>query len=365
MAYSRPSASAANLTWAGAVAYTRPAASAANFDPEVGAVSPIAPTTQFGTPTGRMNYFLDATGFMPTTFGLGHVVPGQHVQLTEFARFGVASVPLLATSLGVVTGIGSPTSGPAYWGVRPIEPATTFGTAHVVAGQVVGSISLTTFGTASTIGGYWQHRASPPSTRFSMAYTAFAQTATPVGWLATKFGVPGKYVSTSYPVNRYGQAFGFESTTFGTPYAAFKQIAVASGTAPAFYAGTPSAIRGGHATGFVGGAFGTPSTTVTAHASGFRSTTIGTATAKFRCNANALAVSTAFGTPKRFVIDHHVYGINSSNKFGHPTGWTRINRRATGFTSTHLGSPASKDTHRALHIAPTAQMGTHLLSRTT
>ena len=365
MAYSRPSASAANLTWAGAVTYTRPAASAANFDPEAGGVSPIAPTVQFGTPTGRMNYFLDATGFMPTTFGLGHVVPGQHVQLTEFARFGVASVPLLATSLGAVTGIGSPTSGPAYWGVRPIEPATTFGTANVVPGQVVGPITSTTFGTVSSIGGYWQHVASAPSTQVPMAYTAFAQDAECTGFANTQFGFPGSYNSMTVPTDWYGQAFGFTSTEAGEHSAAFKQIAVATSAAPAFQAGTPSAVRGGHATGFAVGVFGTPRMGMTASASGFRYTSFGTATAKFRCNANALAVSTAFGAPKRFVVDRHVYGINASNKFGHPTGWTRTNRRATGFTSTHLGTHAAKDTHRALHIAPTAQTGTHLLSRTT
>lgn len=94
MAYTRPAANAANLTWVGSSTYTRPAANAANiaFAPSYQA-SGFKPVS-FGTPSLHTQVSTPVTGFMPVGFGTPAIAFSQTVQVTGFApvTFGAPSL---------------------------------------------------------------------------------------------------------------------------------------------------------------------------------------------------------------------------------------------------------------------------------
>ena len=368
MSYVAPLGSAAHLHFDGLLAYTAPLGSAANLSfIDKPTASSIGVVTRFGTPTGRMNYFLPASTVAPSAmFGTPRVKPGQQVNLSVSTRLGVPSVPTRVAAFGPTAILGAPTSRPAYWGVRPISPTTTFGTAHVRAGKVMPTARSTAFGVPYTIGGYWQHRSPEPSTRFSQAYTKVNQTTATTGFFGTKFGVPLKYSSQTTTTGVICQAFSFTVTYFGAPKAKFKQAVQVAAWAKTTAIGAPDAKRVGHHSGFATTLFGAARARGMAHVVGFQTSRFGQPTAKRRGAVAGIAPTVRFGVVARYVLSRRAYGINSSNKFGHPVGRVRINHKATGFLSAHVGaSVTSRDRHRVSHIPPTATFSTHQLRRTT
>lgn len=155
MAYTRPSASAADVSWSGSGSYTRPAASAADVSfLTANSASSIAPGTNFGAPVAAYARTQTATGAAPsTTFGTAKF--GTTVAATSIApntklgappRFG----PVVTTLYG--NGADGSTTflddSPYYW------PVTRNGSIAVSTAQSrfgTGSISLTGDSTANNL----------------------------------------------------------------------------------------------------------------------------------------------------------------------------------------------------------------------
>lgn len=180
MSYSRPAATAANLTWAGSTAYARPAETAANLSflagPQVSGFMPVA----FGTPT----MLPQIAGFRPITFGTPRTTA---LPVTGFAatNFGTPVVDLSQA----VTGFAPAQFGAVGLAIAAVGfKATRFGTGSVLL-RAVGFEAMQ-FG-ASTI-----------------------RQVNRVGALRTcHFGTP------TVPTTRTAGEHGFISTRFGHPVA--------------------------------------------------------------------------------------------------------------------------------------------------
>lgn len=290
-------------------------------------------STAFGTP--RFGVDVQHTSSAPaTTFGTAAIQP--HVMPIYNTTFGTPNSPYLQT--GTATGIPTLQLGP--------NP-------RVVTVELV-------FPTA-------------PSTRFSTAYTAFAQTAVTAGALHTKFGSPFYGAPTDVVTNLSCRARGWLVTAFGAPRAPHAVSATASWidstrwgwprsytAGPLARLGTPHASMLQAATGWVGTAFGAPQIPHTA--SSFISTGIGTPSATGAHIVAPRTLRTRFGNPASFIAGHKAFGFTLT-RFAQPQATNRINRLTSGWNTTAHGTPVAVQTHRATHIAPPNALGTPLLRR--
>lgn len=107
MSYTRPSASAADLSWVGESAYTRPLSSAADLAFAVSYIATGLTPVAFGTPAVRPT----AIGFAPVAFGTPIAVYSRTEQVTGFnpVAFGVPGTSSFyqATGFGPVA-FGTP-----------------------------------------------------------------------------------------------------------------------------------------------------------------------------------------------------------------------------------------------------------------
>lgn len=169
---------------------------------------------------------------------------------------------------------------------------------------------------------------SLPAVRFGQHNSPVESTATAYGWRATGFGaavgrLTGAFARFGEHVSRVTQAAtGATTTQYGTPKAASRHSA----------------------SGFASG-FGVPSSARTQHAA-----------PAYR--------PTRWGVPRAQQTNtYRAYGFLLRPRFGWPRATQRFNYPAQGFCPTQHGGHDAFDTHRALHIPPTARFGSPLLKR--
>lgn len=359
MSYTRPAASAANLIWSGAQVYTRPAANAAvlAFVPIYAATGFCSTTfgapnalpraagfssTAFGAPMYVGPLFEGATGFMVTAFGQPLTTEtGVEVDAGPATRFGSAQVaPWTVGWRG--THLGTPQTGPWTVGFRPthlgtctssndnvaapIEPVAAFGTPSTPAFQSAQAAGFqpTAWGTPTPF----------VSNAVNLTRTSFASRVP----LSTRMGRP-TFSSTVTDV-----AVGATGTTFGAPAARTIDRTLAAGATPA------------------NTSFGTALLASLRQATPFVCTVLGAPRAGAGAGAIGAAPRTRFGMPQQFG-PHRGYGINSSNRFGHPRALDRFIYPAAHTATTNFGGATARDTHRATQIPIDARLGRPRLVR--
>lgn len=404
MAYTRPSASAADATFSGAAVYTRPAAGAADasFAPlnaysaagftssSFGApassraqpasgfapttfgtpalnlnstrlVTSLAPGTAFGAPVAAYSQFGDATGFQTTA--LGSPTSGRAQPATGFSttQFGTAASLKTQRPTGFTsTQFGAPRLYPFHAvGFKP----TTFGQARLFPFHVAPGLRSTQFGTPAGTQ-HWDVVAWPPVTRFGTPTTPTNRTAQAASFRPMHLGAPSAFRRLPPSLLQVERATGFRLTALGTPTAGWLQTALAVGLAPGTV-GAPRGVMVQGAAGFASTVLGAPMARCAARASGFRPTTFGTPTARITLLATGPLWPARFGLPTSERSNTYLtYSINASGRFGQPAATCRHNRPATGFRLTAFGTPACYERHRVTHLAPGAQFGRALLKRT-
>ena len=364
MAYTRPSASAADASWQGAAAYTRPAATEANATFLVGntfQASGFSPT-QFGTPVSISDQFCDASGFIPTKFGAPTHGRTQQAGGLSTTQFGTPTGYKLQRAQGFcTTQFGTPYLHPSHVALWPVS--TRFGSP---AGRQ-----------------FWRIPSMGQITRFGTPTTPTNRTCDATGFNRTQLGKPLAWRVLPPNTNQSCRAYGFKTTQIGSPVAHWSRSEVADGFIGT-QLGTPRAFTTHHTSGFAGTQFGSTMLRPTHHASGFsaaqlgsptlmtthhapgtRGTMIGVALAIMTQRASGLAPRTRFGIADTIRSDWYTaYGFLAA-KFGYPTGYERNNHHASGFNPTEFGDPSMRQTHRVTHIAPTSRFGRPLLRRIT
>lgn len=402
MAYTRPSASAADATFTGAAAYTRPAASAAdasfaplNLYPAAGFTS-----TTFGAPASSRAQ--PATGFMPTTFGTPAINLNSTRLVTSLAPgagFGAPAAAYLQTAaasgaLTTVAGmpthlraqpatgftttqfgtsLGKKTQRPtgftsAQFGTARLFPfhaagfkPTTFGQARLFPFHVAPGLRKTTFGVLSGQQ-YWRAQTLLPTSRFGTPTTPTDRSAAVAGFSSSRLGAPFSLRVAAPNRSRTAYAWGFTEVRFGAARSAYLQTPAAAGfTGGAFgsaRAQTPAAmgasahgftvvrfgaphagwLRTGGAAGFASGAFGVPGGTPVLAAAGVGPGAFGAASAILTAHALGFRPG-MFGTPVS-ARGMHATTFGPSARFGLPEP-VRSNAYAHyGFCASRFGQPA-------------------------
>lgn len=354
MSYTRPSASAANLSWSGQAAYTRPAANAANLEFAASHVASGFTSTNFGTPTLAQH----AVGFTSTEFGTPAYI-GPHVcDATGFSdtQFGTPVADGYFSASGFTsTEFGSPIVVLQAVGFT----STQFGTPQVALNAV--GFTSTQFG-APAFGRVCVATTLGRNTVVSMAYYAFGQTLDANGAnLAGRFGRPLILQYLPQPV----RASGWESTQLGTPVAVPTRVSVATGSLLAQTFGTPGSVATGRtldASSLAPGAtFGAAGALTWGQPAGIASgLNFGLAVVLGVTHASGLSQAARFGLPG--VSRPNTYparGLWLGNRVGHPAALRRNNKHADGVPpSATFGDPASIQRHRVTHLDPRARVGT-------
>lgn len=297
MAYTRPSASAADLTWFGASAYTRPAANAANLS--------FPPDTIF-----------TATGFVPTTFGTPEVI-------RSASGFSTTVIP-------------TPLAG--YW--RTQEASGFLPTQ--LGSSLVGFASFPAAGFAPVV--------------IPGAYYAFPQAGTAHG-LRVTVAIPAPTVSYTIadaPAATSTLADATYTTEFGLPTALGANSNVASPVYTVAF-GTPATVQTYTATGLFSTALGTPSTTSKFVASGLRTTQLPTPTCMRVAHPESLNL-TRFGTP-RSTIGGHIAAKLIVGRLGVPRATQSTGRGAAETHSTAFGTPTAYSKFNALPLVGYCHIG--------
>lgn len=316
---------------------------------KVGIVAAGFQTTAFGTPGVRAIAF----GIQGTVLGAPRLIQPASITGFQVTLVGQPVAPPFATPINS-TRYGTPNS-----------PYLQIGAASGIAPSLLGSPRLVSVG---------QHFSSSPSTTFSLAYTPFSQSTGAVGFVTGAAGVPRSIVSViSESLLCVGN--GFRSTVLGTPTAPHAQVAKGMGFS-ATRLGWPASSTSGPLT-----RYGTPRSSWRAFAASTAPTThVGTPSLRRVHTASAPATrfgtpaarpawlakgfaSAHLGVPAAFLFGHKAYGIRNT-RFAQPLAVQRKPLPAAGFKGTAVGVPVAIERHHALHIPPTARMGTPLLTRT-
>lgn len=354
MSYTPTASNAADFTFSGE-AYSEQT----NFTWDVLAVTKQATgfsTTQFGNTAAAFWQIKDATGIAHTNFGtptngLTQAATGA-TPSTTFGTPGHARA-------GTATGFQSFNSGTA---VSKIEwQVTQFGTPRLFPFHVAPGYVITQFGTpyATSI-----KRVTTFGiiTRFGTPATDSDRTFEASGFTPTLFGTPSFYAAPPPNTHQTLQAYGWATTAFGLPYAAHQQFGDATSVTSTIF-GTTAALMGQAATGFTSTTFGLPTALFTARPAGFRPTTFGTPSGRYTLAVSSTQPSIRFGTPTTSRSDSYLATGTCRTWFGHPAGFRRFNKPATGFTGTAFGAPTCRQTHRVTMRPPATAFGTPLLKR--
>ena len=237
--------------------------------------------------------------------------------------------------------------------------------ARVIRGSAVG-FTTTSYGT---------HTAFQRNTTQGFISTSFGTPTSPQliearasGWTATRYGTPFAsqgIVVVEVPLNFACPAFGFSSTRYGRPNSAHTQIGEATGTQIGAV-GTPSGLaQRVHAAGFTSTILSSEATVgVRLRQTGARLTAFGAPNAVAVLQHAAAQPTTRFGTARASRVgDHQASSFQAPVRFGRPTGFSRFNYPASGFTSTAVGTPTCHERHRVAATASSTTFGQPLLKR--
>lgn len=240
---------------------------------------------------------------------------------------------------------------PTATGFKP----TTFGTAHVHPGWVPGW-KAAKFGTV--VGKQvWAAASLGNIAKFS-----WVQTVAVSGFKPVRLGTPVATATMPTVLGSITYALGFLAVGLGTPAAVRPQSGTASGLRAVTF-GTPSAVRGGRATGFAPRVFGAPKAVLGQRATGLLATVTGTGRAVLTQQVlPRSAVSVRFGTPTSVQAGKLAAGF-APVRFGRPLGYSRFNYPAAGFKATRYGTPQAKQGHRVSSLGPVVRLGTPIVQR--
>ena len=346
MAYTRPSASAADASWSGAPAYTRPSSSAANAafisGSSYNAIS-TGPTAHFGTPVAIWDQFGYPGGFPAT-------------------QYGTPTNKLLQPASGFAPVLFGTPDGLKLQRAEGFSP-TQFGSPRLLPFHVGPGIHSTQFGTLS---GQQRWRVVPwnPVARLGTPTTSTDRTQTASGLRTGALGTPLSVRRNPPNTAQRGSAFGTTTTRFGAPRAGWLQTGQATG-ATFTHLGTPNGTRVQHADGLASGALGTATAGMRARALGSSFAILGTPVSRITQPVAGLGNMPRWGRASATRSHtHNTYGFVTA-RVGHPTGFSRITYPATGFTGGYLGEPTCRQRHRILAIPPCGRFGAPLLKRTT
>lgn len=342
MAYTRPSASAADASWLGDPIYTRPGADSAHavFSSDTYIATGIA-VASFGTASALLTQ--PVTGLAATSFGTPNGVAVQPV--SGFAPVSFGSARLFPYHV-------------APW------TAITFGDITVHRSALVSGWDLTTFGEPSGTQ-FFDVTSLGKVATFGTPTTPTNRTGEASGFAVTSFGSPLAFrYSPTAPLNRYAYVHGTLHVSFGQPSAGWLQTGVASGFAPVSM-GEPTAEETGSVTGLDAASFGTPLAVQTQEVDGWNPVSFGTPVGRRVQPVSGWVLNVLYGLPEAERSNtYEVYGFRAW-RFGHPTGFSRFNYTPEGFAPVSLGVPQSKETHRVRGLVVSAQFGTPLLIRNT
>lgn len=405
MAYTRPSASAADASWLSASAYTRPAVTAADASfvvigarvastvglvtqfgtPKAGMVQAASgsSTTSLGTPELNLNSTRMVTGFTQTSFGSAIAVYDQFLDASGFREtaFGGPTSRRIQPATGELntqfgiglgrnvqrpTGFTTTQFGAPFLRPRPVGfRDTNFGQARLFPYHVGAGFGPAKFG--APIGTqHWDAGAWTPVTRFGTPTTPTNRTTQAAGSVFARLGQPTAIKYAPPNLARTGRAAGFKAPTFGTPSAGWTQTVQAAGIA-AVHFGTPRGVMIQGASGFSSTALGMPLAKIAQKAAGFKPTQFGAPSARRIQMAAGLYRPVRFGLPTTLRSDTYLtYGFTCAGRFGQPRGFSRFNYAVTtGSPATRLGSPACHQRHRIASLPTVTRFGTPLLKRIT
>ena len=359
MSYVAPVGSAANFSFVPSQAYTAPLGGAVDFVFNLTPQGAGFNLTAFGTPLSVVPTTQSVSSLpIATSFGLP-AAPKGLVRGFLSTQFGFPAIPTKAESCPTTTSFGTPAR---QFGIY----STRFGTASLSPSYARPVEPTTSFGTGFTRGGHWAHTSSAPSTVISLAYTAFPQTGVVTGWAAHRPGTPQTFLFGTFPTGLTCAVRHISATTFGKPSAAASLFSTATSVSPAFSAGTPHVDITGKPISFNGTAFGTAAAFFEVRGTGFRATSFGTAKAGLQQTVLSAIRLPRFGAASTERSNTFgAFGINVTNRFGHPSARSRLNRLAAGIGSARVGQGVTcSERHLTRHIAPTVETGTPRLVRT-
>lgn len=255
-------------------------------------------------------------------------------------------------------------SGPAY-SVASIGQVTQFGVPAAVWDQLaaVSGFTPVLFGTP-TGHQHWNVVWGTPATRFGTPSTPTDRAQDVSGLRTGGFGTPLGIRRNLPNTERRGSVTGAMATRFGTPRAGWLQTGQATGFTSA-HLGTPNGVRVQTAVGFTSGQFGTAVMTLCAHAPGFMPVHLGTPVAQITQPVAGFANTVRWGLASAERSRTYKTYSFATTRFGQPTGFSRLNRPATGFIGGSFGAPTCHQRHRVLAVPPCVRLGTPLLKRIT
>lgn len=368
MAYTRPTSTAADFSFAGLAAYTRPASTAADLTfvtTPANGVTAVPPVATFGVPIAAYARTSTATGLAPTTN-----VPTPGHRLTQ-PTSGIST-----TFFGV--GFGANYQRPVGFSTTGIGVARIFpyNTAPWPVSTQIGAPRLFPFHVApwpvsTQLGGvggnqFWRAPTMAVVTRLGTPTTPTNRIGPASGFAPVLLGTPLAVRHRPPNTDIICRVEGFNPVRFGTPSARWSQSGQATSIAPTVQFGAPRAFTTHHVEGMAPSVqFGAPSTRTTHRASWFRPVAFGLAGAILTQRAAGLAPKARFGTPK--TIRSNWYEVRGFCPFraGTPRGYQRNNRRADGFSPVQFGMAAAFHAHRTTSVPPVARLGRPLLKRIT
>lgn len=354
MSYTPPAYNAADFSFTGVTYSPR---SNFTWDPlaRTVAVSGFS-TTQFGSHSAAYLQITQATGAEVITFGTPtHTRTQQATSLVNVTQFGLPKAALGGTA----SGFQSFSSGtPTYkidWQV------TKFGNPRLFPLHVAPGLRSTQFGTPLAKAIKWVTTLGQ-ITRFGTPLTRTDRTGAVTAINITRFGTPFVVPLIIPNLTQTQQAFGWAQTAFGTPVAMPEQFGAVTGFSLT-QLGTPTSRRGQRATGMLTTLFGQPQANQTAHPAGFKPVQFGTPTVRYTLIAASAYRATRWGLPLAGRSNTYLTAGRTSTAFGHPTGFSRFNKSATGFTATQMGTPTCHRRNKATMLPPATMFGMPLLKR--
>ena len=356
MSYTPPAPNAADFGFTGSV-YT----SSSNFswDPRARtcASAGFSPT-RFGAPASAFWQILTAGSTATTAFGTTTHVRGQTA--TGAANASFFGLPKAARG-GSAAGFQSFLSGvPTYkidWQV------TNFGRARLFPFHVAPGWVSTQFGTPKAAAIKWVTTLGKV-THLGMPATQSSRSGSATGFGPTRFGTAFAQPLTPPNLSQTLDASGWAQTMLGAPTAMPEQFGFATGFAPTQLP-APASVHAQPATGLHGTVFGASTSRLTAHPAGFITPVFGAPQARLLLAAAGAHPATRWGIPHTVRSNTFLTTGRSDTWFGHPSGSSRLNKPATGFSATHLGAPTCRRRNHAAMTPPATAFGTPLLKRNT
>lgn len=379
MAYTRPSASAADASWSGDPTYTRPSAGSAHAAFLESYQAEPLPSGTLGEPTASSSVASSLPSGelgVPSTLLPAEPLPssilGEPFGYQWWAAsslppssFGLAGVvhealPLPASTIGVPDGYQYYRAGsiPAGSFGTPTTPTDRTGVATPLAASSIGQPMA--MATTPTVGVGRLARAEPlPSSAPSDAAAAWDVIAQAESAPAGTLGTPRLSGATGVSYRCYASAL--PGSTWGEPVGGWDFTGEASAIPAGTIAGAGS-ILSGDASSLASSAPSDAAATLQQRVAASLTGSFGVPRVGRTQTATSLGPAT-FGVPRSSQSGTYVPYPLPSSRFGQPTGLSRFEYSADSLPPGTLGEPEAHETHIATSLYSTTEFGIPLLRR--